>query len=221
MIPPINTTTPKYKYVTSNSVPVLSDTNSSPNIPNSGKYPNFNYSGKYPNFNYGETLNPYCKSPPVSASDPKPLSPPHLTSIQNPIPSKYTTSFLDPLLPPVVKLTSLSAEDVEGRYILSRLRDKKIYADVRLYLAYLHDKPDSICVDGLTRTYLKVKIHQEGLPTDTATLKQLFYRYHELSGEISPQQLDNDLSTFGSHVGSKRISQLQKSRTDHKNYFRS
>lgn len=128
--------------------------------------------------------------------------------------------FLDPLLPPTVKLTKQFADSGnDGRYVLSRLRDRRIYDNVRLYLAYLHDKADSICIDGKTNTNIKVLISQEGLPTDEHDLMQIFVQFHE-SFNIPPLQVANDLSSYGSYMSSKRRSHLQRTRADFNNYFR-
>lgn len=135
-------------------------------------------------------------------------------------PTVMSNQFLDPLLPPNVKLTMQSAESIDGRYILSRLRDHRIYENVRMYLAYLHDKPDSVCIDGKTRTNIMILIQQEGFPTDPIALRQILDRFHE-NYHISSVQTTNDLSSYGSHLNSKRISYLQRSRNDHKNFFRS
>lgn len=85
------------------------------------------------------------------------------------------------MLPPTVKLTKQFADSGDdGRYVMSRLRDRRIYDNVRLYLAYLHDKPDSTCIDGKTNTNIKVSISQEGLPTDKQSLMQIFIQFHEI-----------------------------------------
>lgn len=159
-------------------------------------------SANYPNFIRSHILNPSSNAP----------QHPQLTA---------SPSFLDPLLPPTVKLTKqFSDSGDDGRYVLSRLRDRRIYENVRLYLAYLHDKPDSICIDGITKTNVMVSIQQEGLPTDPDELKDIFVRFHD-SFNISPINVANDLSSFASHVSSKRLSHLQRTRTNFKNYFRS
>lgn len=66
-------------------------------------------------------------------------------SVQLPSPSACKPSapkFLDPLVPPVVRINANSKDDLESKYQLSRLGDHTIY-DARLFLAYMHDAPES------------------------------------------------------------------------------
>lgn len=153
----------------------------------------------YPNFIRSHVLNPASSS---SSSKPH-----------------QTPAFLDPLLPPTVKLTKkLTETNVESRFILSRLRERRIYDNVRIYLAYLHDKSDSICIDGMTKTSVLVSINQEGLPTNPSELRKIFINFHE-SLNISPTKVENDLTTFASHLSSKRLWHIQKARSNFKNYY--
>lgn len=189
-----------------------------------------NYNNSYPNFVQGQTLDPVPYS--ITIPDISNDAIPHPNSSQQPKDSFATTSttatptptltsqsHFDPLLPPTVKLSMLSAADGDGRYILSRLRDHRIFANVRLYLAYLHDKSDTVCIDGKTKTNLIVSIHQEGLPTGYAALRQIFDRYHESFG-VESSQVTKDLTAFASHLNSKRTAYLQKIREDSDKFFR-
>lgn len=161
----------------------------------------------YPNFIRSHVLNP---APPSSSTSSN-------TATNSTVSSP---AFLDPLLPPTVKLTKQFADSGDdGRYVMSRLRDRRIYDNVRLYLAYLHDKPDSTCIDGKTNTNIKVSISQEGLPTDKQSLMQIFIQFHE-SLNISPLQVTNDLTSYASYISAKRRSHLQRTRADVNNYFR-
>lgn len=169
----------------------------SPNVQQSTPHREFitnteNFTNKYPNFVRGETLNP---------ATPKP-------------------HFLDPLQPPVVKLSLLSGESEDQRYLLGRLSTQRIFDDVKLYLAYLHKQPDNVCVDGKTRLSTLVSIRKEGFPTEVSKLKALYVRFHEHYGQ-SPQQIEFDLSTFGTHIHSRYIAYLQRCRENHNKFFRS
>lgn len=113
-----------------------------------------------------------------------------------------------------------SAGSTEGRYLLSRFRDHRIYDNVRLLLAYLHDKPDSVCFEGKTKTNVLVSIHQQGLPTDLATLREAYLKFHAELG-VTPDMVSADLASLASYVSSRRVSHLQRARTDYKNYFSS
>lgn len=64
-----------------------------------------------------------------------------------------------------------------------------------------------------------VSIQKEGLPTDPIALKNIYTRFHE-SFNISSSTVAKDLSTYASHIGSKRLSYLQKTRSNYNNYFR-
>ena len=124
------------------------------------------------------------------------------------------------MLPPAVKLTLMSAQGPDNRYLLSRLREPKLFENVRLYLAYLHRQPDSACIDGKTKTNVELSLLQEGLPTDVSALRAIFIRFSECYGK-SQEQVRLDLETYASHISSKHISSLNRFRNDYKNYFRS
>lgn len=199
-----------------------------PNFTRATKFPSFTKASnifltppanKYPNFIQGQTLNPShskISNPPPANNSPnyKINSAPNVKGL-NPA----STSFIDPLTPPVVKLTIQSAAEEEGRYLLSRLRDYRISENIRLYLAYLHDQPDSVCINGKTKTSVKISIQQEGFPTEYKALRDIFDRYHASYGESSTQ-VSKDLAAYSSYLRSQRRSHLQKTREDHNKFFR-
>lgn len=124
---------------------------------------------------------------------------------------------MDPLTPPIVRLTSESHVG-NGRYLLARLREPAILSSLKLFLAYLHDQPASVCHEGYTNTSVKVFLASEGLPTDPEALRTIYYNYHALYG-ISPVEVDNDLSTYGSFVSAERRIHLQRQRECNSRYF--
>lgn len=201
--------------LTPTSHPVSSQPSTpSTHAPTSNSFPNFDLKtgAKYPNFISSHILNPTSNV--LSNPSPNPSSNTPSSTI-----SPSSTPILDPLLPPTVKLTQQTIDTTECRYALSRLREKKIYENIRLFLAYLHNKSDSVCYEGKTKTSVMVSIQQEGLPTDPISLKNLYIRYHEIFN-MSPQKVADDLAAFGNYVHSKRVSHLQRSRVDHNKFFR-
>lgn len=204
---PHSATKPPPKRVSFNLTPKLSNRSSvstSNPTTDSSSLPTY-----LPNFIYSHTLNPTSSRNQITTAQSK-----------NDKDDRSLTGFLNPLTPPKVKLTKqLVDNNIESRYVMSRLRDHKIYNNVRLYLAYLHNKPDSICFEGKTNTNLKVLISQEGLPIEHKELMQIFVQFHE-GLAINSTQVAKDLSSFASFISSKRISHLHKSRNDVKNYYR-
>jgi hypothetical protein len=89
-------------------------------------------------------------------------------------------SFMDPLIPAVVKNTMMSAQQ-NGRYVLARLRDKQLLKTVRLYLSYFHDNPNA-CYDGLTGPHCKILIGTSGLPIEFASLKAIYTEFNTTFG---------------------------------------
>jgi hypothetical protein len=83
----------------------------------------------------------------------------------------------------------------------------------------MHNAPESTCIDGKTKTNLKILIQQEGLPTDIDDLRHLFISFHEQLG-VTYNQIKADLETYGAHVRTKHISFLQRSRKEQQNYYR-
>lgn len=168
----------------------------------------------YSNFVKGQTINPNsnfidnltnisCHSL-SSSSD---------NSFQNNNASfKEIESGIDCLNPPIVKLTKNS----DDRYKIARLRDPKIFSNVRLYLAYLHDKSET-CIEGKTSTSLKVEIASEGLPTNVGELREVFLKYHETFG-IQSKEVEADLESYRSHLSTQRLNYLQSSRVNFNNF---
>lgn len=189
-----------------------------PNLPyhppsSSSKQP-YSSTTKYPNFHRSHVMNPSVpslknQSACTSFNTPKPLAiaraAPEIYPTIPPFPSSSltTSSYIDPILPPLVKLTKQFSESCEdSRFVMSRLRDPRTYANVRLYLAFLHDKPHHTCIDGKTRVNLELLISKEGLPIVLLTLKKIFIQYHECFN-ISPLQVANDLSAYAAYLNSK------------------
>ena len=89
---------------------------------------------EYPNFVRGPVLNPT-----ISQSPPNP----NLNSPQTSVSPSNTTNLnppvFDPLRPPIVKFTQMSAQG-NGNYLLSRFRENDIYSKTRLFLVYFHNK---------------------------------------------------------------------------------
>jgi hypothetical protein len=150
------------------------------------KYPNFENGGI---FQQGKTVNNECNSNIISTE----------TSNDN------NKNFINPLIPPVVKLTKQSST-----YAMARLRDRKIFDSIRIYLAYLHDKPNETCVNGCTRSLCKITIATEGLPTEPIQLKKIYYDYQKNFG-MNDEEIKSDLTTYGKY--------LQKSRDNNKKFF--
>lgn len=124
---------------------------------------------------------------------------------------------LDPMTPPAVRLTKKSLVG-NGRYLMARLREPAILASLKLFLAYLHDQPSSVCYEGYTCTSVKVFLASEGLPVDPSALRIIYYNFHESYG-IGQAEVDNDLSTYGSYISSERRIHQQKSREYNNRYF--
>ena len=189
----------------------------------------------YSNFSQGETFTPgnltfkpVSNIPEISTTPQPETIPPavHKDSpqIYNPIEqssrhSNVSPSFCDPLIPPLVNLTQKSVLDNDSRYVLARLRDNKIFENVRLFLSYLHDKDDTVCIGGKTNTSLRIAIQQEGLPCDLLSLRRIYDKFH-LSFGISALQVSSDLNSYASHVSSNRTIYLQRVRENHDKFFR-
>ena len=100
------------------------------------------------------------------------------------------------MTPPIVRL-SRDSDAANGRYVLARLRDPSILKALRLFLAYLHDQPSSVCFEGHTNTSIKLTLASEGLPSDLDSLRKLYYRFHNAYG-IGSDEVEADLSAFRS-----------------------
>lgn len=101
--------------------------------------------------------------------------------------------------------------------MLSRLRDYRIYNNVRLFLSYFYDQSD-ICYDGITQTNLKVLINQDGLPTNYKELCKIYYEYHDRVG-IHKEDVNKDLNSYRIHIDNKYRDYLQKVRENWNNYM--
>ena len=164
------------------------------------------------------TTTPQLKTSPLVVSN----NSPH---VHNPTETKFchpniSPSFCDPLIPPLVILTQKSVIDNDSRYVLARLRDTKIFESVRLFLSYLHDKDDTVCIGGKTNTSLRISIQQAGLPCDLLSLRRIYEKFH-LSFGVSALQVSSDLNSYASHVSSNRTIYLQRVRENHDKLFRS
>lgn len=126
-------------------------------------------------------------------------------------------SFLNPMVPPIVKFTKRAVENGDSVYVLSRLRDYRIYNNVRLFLSFFHDQED-ICYEGITKTNIKVLINQEGLPTNYQELSELYYQYHKSIG-LSNNEVQKDLAAYRQHTYNKYREHLQKIRDSWQNYL--
>lgn len=124
---------------------------------------------------------------------------------------------VDPMTPPIVRL-SRDSDVANGRYLLARLRDPSILKALRLYLAYLHNQPSSVCFEGHTNTSIKLILASEGLPSDVDSLRELYYRFHNAYG-IGSAEVEADLSAFRSFFSSERLQHLQRAREGHGRYF--
>lgn len=123
------------------------------------------------------------------------------------------------MAPPVVKITRQLASQDDSVYTLSRLRDHNLYNNVRLYLAYLHDQTNDVCIDGKTNTHLKILIQQEGLPTKFNELYALYVRFcSEL--HVSESAVKADLASFRSNMQNKRRIHLQNAMDAEKRMFK-
>lgn len=120
-------------------------------------------------------------------------------------------------VPPIVRLTSKSIETGDNIYALSRFRDHRIYYNVRIFLSYFYDQ-DDICYEGMTKTNLKVLIHQEGLPNDYKELSKLYFLYHETTG-LTKKEVLQDLAIYRRHIDNKYREYLQRIRESWQNYM--
>lgn len=173
---------------------------------------------KFIEFQQGETINPYRNEKP--AGDEHPLSQNSATNTQlqqqqlqqqqTPTCSSESQFELDPLRPPIVRLTQQSTEG-DGRFLKARLRDPKIMRIVRLFLAYMKDQPDTVCVDGMTPTSIRMHLASEGLPLDPERLLSIFKDVHEEYG-VDAAAAMADLQSYQRFLSSERTHRLQQLR---------
>lgn len=117
---------------------------------------------------------------------------------------------LDPMRPPIVRLTEQSAAG-DQRFLKARLRDPKIMEVVRTYLSFLHDQPPTVCIRGITKTSATLMLAAEGLPTYISLLREIFLDVHE---ELGIARIDAlaDLKSHRAFLSSERTQQLQRTR---------
>lgn len=200
---------PRKKFINSNDDYVID--NNSGEIVNSNNeniidnnYVNIKSNAKFINWVKGETLNP------------------HNQIMEKRSPNNHQNgknNVIDAMVPPIVRMTKNAIENGDSLYALSRLRDHRIYNNVRLFLSYFHNQGD-ICYDGITQTSLKVLINQEGLPMDYQELRKLYNQYHETIG-IADNEVSKDLISYRSHIDNKYREYLQRIRESWKNYMTS
>jgi hypothetical protein len=155
---------------------------------------------KFINFKQGETINPTREEQPTSHNTNDPPPP-----------------LLDPMRPPVVRLTEQSTTG-DRRYLKARLRDQKIRDTARTFLSYLHDQPPNVCIRGITRTSASVRLAAEGLPTDTNLLREIFLDVHEELG-ISRCDALADLEANRAFISSERTQRLQQAREASQKFY--
>ncbi|XP_055584976.1 putative uncharacterized protein DDB_G0282499 [Uranotaenia lowii] len=117
---------------------------------------------------------------------------------------------LDPLRPPIVRLTEQSVEG-DGRFLKARLRDPKIMKVVRMYLAFLKDQPATVCIEGMTSTSIKMMLASEGLPTAPDHLQRIFTEVHQEFG-VGATDAVADLQSYQRFLTSERTHRLQQLR---------
>lgn len=140
------------------------------------------------------------------------------TSITSDLPLTTSTSFINPLKPPIVNITEKFKED-ESRYLLARFRDGKIYDKTRYLLSYFYDKDNSICYKGLTKLNILMSLKSEGLPSNLDRLRDLYFKYHALSEDISIDDVKNDLITLRNHINKERTNFMQVSNENYKKFY--
>lgn len=158
------------------------------------------------NFRKGETINPYRSEKGTTQST---------TSQSEP---ENTAPLLDPMRPPIVRLTEQSAAG-DKRYLKARLRDHKIMDTVRTFLAFLHDQPITVCIRGITKISASVMLAAEGLPTDLNLLREIFLDVHEELG-ISRDDALADLQSHRTSLSSERTHRLQQLRESTDKFYK-
>lgn len=167
--------------------------------------PSVNIGPKFINFEKGETLNPY----PTKKSAPNVTTTTTTTSTPEILPAGHPP-LIDPMRPPIVRLTEQSAAG-DQRFLKARLRDPKIMDTVRTYLSFLHDQPATVCIRGITKTSATLSLAAEGLPTDIHALNEIFLDVHEELG-IPRKDALADLHSHRQFLTSERTHRLQQLR---------
>lgn len=143
----------------------------------------------------------------------------NITGANNVTSNNVSPNFVNPMLPPIVRLTQNSIGNGDSVYVLSRFRDPRIYDNVRLFLAYLYNQENHVCMDGKTKTNVQVLIHQEGLPSNYEELMGLYIKYHDTLG-ITEETVKADLKAYCNHISSKRTNYLNRTKSNHDKFFR-
>lgn len=162
------------------------------------------------NFRKGETINPYRESQSESQQQQQQTAQLPCSSDSRLQMDIEHPPLLDPMRPPIVRLTEQSASG-DRRFLKARLRDPKIMDIVRMFLSYLHDQPATVCIRGTTKTSATAILASEGLPTDLQLLRQIFLEAHEDLG-ISRNDALADLQSHRTFLSSERTQHLQRSR---------
>jgi hypothetical protein len=168
----------------------------------------------------------FSNPPPISNQRPTftvPVEVHRPPSVNSPQPTSLTKnnqkrpSFMDPLYPPITKLTQISAME-NGRYALSRLHDGHLLKTVRYFLAYLHSNPGA-CYEGFTAPHCRTIIGSKGLPTDYEALRQIYVKYNCLFGDSNETDIMNELNALRNHISSNRINHLQRMRESNNAFY--
>lgn len=131
--------------------------------------------------------------------------------------SMSNTVIIDPLISPAAKCTQISTEG-DGRYMLSRFNNERIYSTVRFYLAYLHNQPASVLHEGHSSVTSKIRIAAEGLPTDLDKLRNVYFNYNS-NFNLNKDEIQADLDALRDHCSSFRISTIQKNKEVHDRFY--
>lgn len=129
-------------------------------------------------------------------------------------PSKDSVEFLNPLKLPLFKLAEMSLNSTSA-YTLAKLRDRKIFDAVRVYLAFLNDNPLAITPDGMSKSHCQTIIAIEGLPTQPTKLRAIYNDFKKQFG-ATEDEIEKDLLALRSFLNSQHISHLQKDKDTHK-----
>lgn len=172
------------------------------------------------NFKSGGIINPYRRpdetftqfTDHIDSTPNAPIPPAVATSSNLPI------SFIDPIKPPVVKLTE-QLGGTESRYVLARFRDRTIYERTRQFLAYFHDQPADRCLRNMTKMNLIMFLKSEGLPTEYNELKNLYFKYNIEYGNLTANDVIIDLNALRKHMTTERTNFLQMSKENYKRFY--
>ena len=127
-------------------------------------------------------------------------------------------TFIDPMRPPIVKLTEISANG-DGRYRLARFRENEIYTKTRFYLSYFHDKSTTTCLGNMTKLSLTMFLRSNGLPSDPIELRKLFLTFHSKYEGIEPKDVEADLHSLKNYLNSRRTHHLATTQNSFNSYY--